>query len=135
VDDTQRFAGIVDEAVRRMQSRAGVGDDARGNPIVERAGLAGRSATKNMKKRVPLDPFEDEVADPVLLPDLEDVADVRMIGMGRDPRLVEQHVLEVGLMCQVRKQRLDREELREAAVSRQARSPYARHAPRADGNE
>ena len=69
-------------------------------------------------------------------PDLiENLRDVRMLDARRDPRLVEEHVLEAHVRRVLRKDRLDRDELLEAVLSLEPRDPNARHAPFRDRAE
>ena len=112
---------------------ARVGDDARGEARLHRRHLPG--AAQDVDERLAVDPLHREVEDLALLAELVDLADVRVMNDRRDARLVEEHPLELGLLGEVREDRLDRDGLREAALAVLARRPHARHAALRDGDE
>ena len=71
----------------------------------------------------------------LLLAELVDLADVRMVHARGDARLVEEHPLELRLLGEVREDRLQRDELLEPTLTVQARRPDARHAAARDRHE
>jgi hypothetical protein len=87
------------------------------------------------RQRVAVDPLHHEVEHVVLLAEVEDVGDVLVVDQRGDARLVEEHPLEARVVGQAWEDRLDRDELLEAALADLARDPHRRHAPLADGGE
>src|SRR5688572_19680801 len=116
-----------------MHAGRRVRDDARGDARIGRHGLARR--TKHTREGIAAHPLHDEVERAALLRELVDLADVRMMNARRDARLVEEHALELGLACEMRKDRLDGDELREPALAMETCCPNARHSTSRDRYE
>ncbi len=77
---------------------------------------------------LPADPFHGQVEDPALFTEIEDLADVRMVDAGSEPRFIQEHRLE-GIVAGERGQDgLDGDGLAETALSVLLGRPNACHA-------
>src|SRR5690606_26811442 len=88
---------------------------------------------EHLGERLALDVLHGEVIGAALLPELEDLDDVRMRELRREAGLVEEHVDEVLVLRERREDALDDEPLLEAGWSRLAREEDLGHP--ADGDE
>jgi hypothetical protein len=71
----------------------------------------------------------------VLVAEVDDLDDVRVVDARGEARLVEEHGLELGVVADRREHRLDGDELLEAPRSDHARGPHGRHPAVRDGHE
>ena len=93
----------------------------------ERAVRPAPSAGDEAREGVALHVLHDEVVALVARPDLEDGDDVRVVDPRGEPRLVEEHLDELGLAREVRVQALDGDEPLKAARAREAPEVHGRH--------
>ena len=84
---------------------------------------------EEVARRVPLDVFHDEVIPGLGRANLEDGHDVRMVNPGREPRLIEEHLDELGVPRQVLVEPLDRVEPLKAPRAAKAREKDRPHPP------
>ena len=131
--DAERAPVLVGQLVGGMKARAGIRDDTRDHARVDCLGLP-RSA-KHACERVSAHPLHRQIEGALLLSELVDLADVWMVNTRGDPRLVQEHALELGLLREVRQDRLQRDQLLEATLAVEARRPYASHPATSDGHE
>ena len=71
----------------------------------------------------------------MLLADVEDLGDVRVLDPRRDPRFVLEHLLETRVGGELREYRFDRDEFLEAVLARMSGDPHACHSPLCDRAE
>src|SRR5262249_8271276 len=93
----------------------GVGDLRR---VAERLVDGERSLREARSERLPLDQLHDEVRGPLLLPDVVERADVRMVEAGDGPRLALEPRSDLGVRREVRGKHLHRDDAIEARVAR-----------------
>ncbi len=87
------------------------------------------------RQRVAVDVLHHEVGDVVLLSDVEDLGDVRVLDARRDVGLVEEHALEALVVGEPREDGLDGDQLLEPVLARLAGHPHLGHPALRDGAE
>ncbi len=126
VHDAERLAVIVGQLVGGVQPREHVADDAR-RDAHGHAPPGLHRARNEVREGVALHVLHDDVVALVTRADLENGHDVRVMNPGRQPRLFEEHLDELGLACQVRMQPLDPDEALETAGTGDAAEEDGRH--------
>ena len=134
VDDLERAPRAVLHLVRFVQAGAGVGQHAQEHPRRDPEPLALARAVE-LRERVALDVLHGQVEDLVLLAEVEDLRDVRVLDARGDARFVEEHLLEAHVRRELREDCLDGDELLEAVFAPLPRDPDARHPALGDGAE
>ena len=132
MNDLERAPRRVLHLVRFVKACARVGEDAQEHPRRNLEALA-LARSIELRERVALDVLHREIEDLVLLAEVEDLRDVRVLDARGDARLVEEHLLEANVRGELRQDRLDGDELLEAVFASLARDPDARHSPLGDG--
>src|SRR5438132_1470681 len=120
MDDAEEIPFAVAELVRGVEPGTDVGhrseQDPQGNPL---AAFVDESI--ELLQRIALDPLHDDVRNAFVLAEIDHLRDVRVDDARGDTGLVEEHLVEGDVLDQVRKDRLDREELLETASTFEAR--------------
>ena len=116
MDDPEQRARRLRELVRRVKAPAHVGHDAQDDARRDEHALLA-SVRCDGRERVAVDVLHDQVSDVVLLADVENLRDVRVLDARRDPRLVQEHLLKTRRPPRTRQDRLDGDELLEAVLA------------------
>src|SRR5438309_2009592 len=93
------------------------------------------SLSRDLRERLAVDELHHDVEDAVLLAEIEDVRDVRMLDARRDARLVEEHLLKARVVAELGLDRLDGVELLEVTLAAQPREPHGGHAAGRNGTQ
>ena len=120
MDEIERVPARIPELVGDVKTAADVGDDPTQKRVREGVARFDDGAIKT-GERIAVDPLHDEEGDVVLLAEIEDLRDVRVLDAGSDPRFVEEHPLELEIGGVLREDCLYGDELLEAVLSVQAR--------------
>jgi hypothetical protein len=125
VDQLERVAGEAVQLVRRVQAGGAVGDDAGGRERIQPVEAARRA--QHRRQRLALEVLHRDEERAVLLAEVVDVDDVRVLHQRGDPRLLEQHVRQLRPRRQRRSDRLDDDHLLELAGPALTRQVHLRH--------
>ncbi len=134
VDEHQVGVALVAQLVRGVEGGAGLHADAQGEAQRHLGGVLPEGLAED-GERLPVDPLHDDVEDLVLLPQVEDLGHVGVVDLGGERGLVEEHLLELGILAQGRQHRLDGHRLVEAARAALPRRPHRGHPALGDGDE
>ena len=132
--DVEELAVPAADLVGRVQAAARVGENAEDDPRRDLQLLL-VDDPQELREGVAVDELHREVEHLVLFPEVEHLRDVVVLDAGGEPGLVEEHALEARVLRVLGKDRLDGDELLEAALAAQTRDPHARHAPLGDRAE
>ena len=126
MDEAERLALLALRVVRGVQALERAGHDA--DHVARRDVLAALARFANEpRERLACDVLHDEEQLAVVGDDVERGDDVRVPDARREPRLLEEHRDELGVLGEVRMQALDRDRAREADGPEQAREMDCGH--------
>ena len=131
MDEAEELAVLAAELVGRVQAVRRVGAHA-GGELHGHALASLLHAAHDLAERLAVEVLHGDPVGVVVLAEIEDLGDVRVVDAGRDPRLIEEHVDELIVLDEVRVDALDGDPLLEAAGPIHARQVDARHAADAD---
>ena len=114
VDEVEQLPVLPAQLVGGVQALGRVGADA-GAQLRRDAHPPLLGPAHHLAQRLAVEVLHGDPVGVVVLAEIEDLGDVRVVDAGRDPRLVEEHVDELIVLDQVRVDALDRDHLREAA--------------------
>ncbi len=131
MDDAQLLAALVAGLVGGVKTAGRLLTDEERNGRLDRDTLLA-GAAHQLGEGLAAEQLHHEEGRPLVLPQLEDLDDVRVMDRGHDPRLVHEHVDVVAVVDQVREHELDRHELVEAPERREPGHVHDRHPARGD---
>ena len=133
MDQPKRLPVLILQLVGGMQSSAGLHRDP--DPDRHRDSAARRGRVHDHVQRLTFHPLHHDVEDLVLFPQIENFDHVRMPDARGQRGLVEEHLLEFGIVAHAGQHGLHRHELLESAVAFETRRPDHGHAAARERNQ
>jgi hypothetical protein len=131
VDEADELAVVAAQLVRRVKPGAHLPGNAEREH--ERDAARGAALAHEQVERLAVDPLHHLVRHPALLAEIEDLGDVGVADPRYEGPLVEEHLLEIRIVAELRAHELHRDDLPDGPLH--ARGPHGRHTAEREGHE